>query len=199
MAFLKVAKKAVSRKTMRRFWAGHQAGTLNGKKLFNTKPRQALKVGSATLGTMRCFYSREKMRKYKQRQKAIEDAIIDSKPQSFELERLQFFGQKGRKLLERVYRGPCLSDLLFSFPESTYFPAFIKRVERKGCKWKEIEPQIKEDAVKAKEELNKIRPRTSEMGFDLHTGNILVLDYSPEKRKFLLAIIDIGGSSMREF
>lgn len=156
--------------------------------------RQVFAVSPKTLGTIREFNSITNLKIYVWRAKNLPKAIMEKKPKHFEIQPVQILDidRKGRSILERVFPSPSLWDILNENRDSRYYNNFIKKLERKKISREEA----MEIAVQAYFELCEIsRAFTlTELEYDLHESNVLVLDIDKKTKKALFAIIDTGGS-----
>lgn len=95
------------------------------------------------------------------------------------------------QLLEQAFRGPTLANLMESrHTGNLYSRALRSRLRRKKVKMKEFMHALR----LAEAEILTLN-RYNQFHDDLHQANILVLDYNPQTKKPLLAVIDHGGSA----
>ncbi len=137
MPFLKPREKTVSHRQLRAFWEDYVAGGRVRKKITPYYRRTVVSITPSSIGTVRRFSSREHLIKYKKNTRIIEKAAAEFEPKRFEVQPVQFFGQKGQSLIERVYTGPNLFEVINLFKEGNrYFPFLVRRLKRRKIDFK---------------------------------------------------------------
>lgn len=158
------------------------------------KNRQPLRIGASTLGTVRSFKSLHDFNRHLVRMKSVNRIGEKETFTHFEFMPTNVFYADPDTLttIEQVYRGPTAEGILKYGLEahyaSRYGPVLIRRMLSKGANFAELKEAVSE-AVREVE--TKI---ISRVFTDPNPGNILILDYNPESKKVLLAIIDHGFS-----
>ena len=194
--------KPLSKSRQKAFWRAYAAGTLSGKKLTSGWMRKVVRISPSIAGTIREFENRVQLREYKTRARNIEQALARFNPNLFEIKPVEFLSQKNNLLVERVYRAPNIFHIKFQMYEtrtafltaySRYFPALKKRLEKKGVRFSVIKDQLYSDLNLLWSNIEKCATKFH-IRADFAESNMLVHDYDPVKRKFLISFIDVGGS-----
>jgi len=180
-------EKQPSQARLEAFWKDFEAGKRIGERLTPSRGRKVIAVTPTVLGTVRRFKSVAEAENYARKADTFLTTIKRANPKNFELLPIQFFGIKGKNLLERVYLAPTVSD--FQLKEGRYINWFIERMKNKGISYKEANKA----SNKACDELGVI-VKKHHLNIDTNATNVLVLDYDPKTRKILFGLIDVGGS-----
>jgi len=193
-------QKKLSPAQQKWFWENYDAGKIKEKrerildKTFGADSRKPVYASPSMMGTVREFADKEHMAEHIGRVSRINRLGSQTKFKTFEFQPTQILAvdRKNLRTLERVYRAPNAARILGSYKwnrfNSPFGRVFLKRMQKKEAGFKGMKMAVQKTLLEIYEKIS------SKIGFDDSETNILVLDYDPETKKPLIAIVDHGLS-----
>jgi hypothetical protein len=193
-------QKKLSSEQRRQFWKKYAVGEIkeNKKRQFTrNRSRMPVYASPTLMGTVRRFRSKKDLLEHIKIVSKINRLGIQTKFETFEFQPTQILAIDRKKLqtVERVYRAPNTRQILEENPEngfgSPFGKQFWRRMQQKGVSLEELRKALND----ANNEIStKILHNPQAPSFDFFNQNILLLDFDPETKKPLIAIVDHGNS-----
>ena len=142
---------------------------------------------ASTLGTVRTFFSQEDFRLYIQKVNRTNQLGSKTRFEHFHFQPTQLFAvdRKGRRVIERTYLAPSVSDILRDeLSDSRYGKKFDNGMRENKVNSAELKMNLIKAVIELKERVWK------QTHYDSHQTNLLVLDYDPKTKKPTIAIVD---------
>jgi len=198
MALRRPPAKKLSPAQQKAFWENYNAGRIreNTKRRFmSVKSRSPVFASAGLMGTIRKFENRQAMLMHIRAVSRMNRIGTGKKFVHFDFQPTQILAldKKNLRTLERVYRAPNIFQVTIGASEIAKSPfgrQFLRRMQEKKVSIEEVQDAL----LVAKKELFQEFAQKNALDYDFAESNILVLDYNPETKKPLIAIIDHGYS-----